>query len=147
MMLVCCRNWPSLYEQSRKTLSDKACDVVAVQLVVFDCVHALLEVLGVLGVVSHAVAHPFGDVPDDVLVSILDGAEFPADHIKFDQQLAILLVGSVLGEIPSRIINDLVERAQQWLFLGQGNGHVILDRVQSSEDQVEQADGYEQLRV
>jgi hypothetical protein len=98
----------SLDEQTGKTLTDKTSDVVAVQLVVFDRVHTLLEMLGVLGVISHAVAHPLGDVPNDDLVSLLDLAKLPADNVKLDQKLAILLFGTVLGEGPSRVVEDLV---------------------------------------
>ena len=137
----------SLDEQTGKTLTNKTGDVVAVQLVVFDRVHTLLEVLSVVGVISHAVAHPLGDVPDDDLLSLLDLAEFPADNVKLDQKLAILLIGTILSERPSWVVENLVELAQQRLLLRYGDGHVVLNCVETSEDQVEQADRHKKLGV
>ena len=137
----------SLDEQTGKTLTNKTGDVVAVQLVVFDRVHTLLEVLSVIGVISHAVAHPLGDVPDDDLVSLFDLAELPADNVKLDQKLAILLIGTILSERPSWVVENLVELAQQRLLLRYGDGHVVLNCVETSEDQVEQADRHKKLGV
>lgn len=137
----------SLDEQPCETLSNETCNVVAVQLVVFDGVHTLLKMLRVLCVVGHAIAHPLGNVLDDDLVLLLDGGKFPTDNIKLDQQLAILLIGTVLREGPCGVVEDLIESSQQRLLLRYRNGHVILDCVESSEDQVEQADRKQEFGV
>lgn len=136
-----------LHKQPGETLADQTSDVVAVQLVIFDRVHTLLVVLGVLRIIGHTIAHPLGNVPDNNLVRLLHRLELPTHHIELNQKLAVLLIRSIAVKVPSFIVKVLVELAKHGLLSREGNGHVILDGIQTSQDEVEQADGDQQFRV
>lgn len=137
----------SLHEQTRQTLADKTSNVVAVQLVVLECVDADQVVLRVVGVVGHTVAHALRDVLDNLPVRWLDRLELLNNNVELDQQLPVLLVGSVLGERPAINFQDLIEVSQNRLLLLDRDGHVILDCVKSAQDEVEQCHGDKELRV
>jgi len=84
---------------------------MAVQLVFLDGLDASVE-LGVVRVVCHAVAHALGNVLDDILVDRLDLLELLNDHVELDQKLPVLLVRAVLCEVPSILVQNVLEVAQ-----------------------------------
>lgn len=136
-------------EQARAAFADKACNVVTVLLVVLDRVDAVVvdAKLAFLDIVGHPVAHALGDVLDDGLVGRLELLELLNDDIELDTELSVLLVWTVLGEGPSVLLDDVVEVAKDGLLLRQWYRHVIFDGVKAAQDQIEDGDGDEDVRV
>ena len=118
---------------------------MTVQIVVLGAVDAIGVVLGIVGVVCHSIAHLLGDVRDDDSILGLDIRKFLDNHIELDEQLPILLIGAIAVKSPTILIDGGTKVSEQGFLLGQWYGHVIFDRVQATEDQVE--DGHRQKKL
>ena len=137
----------SLHKQPGETFADQTGNIVAVQVVLLLGFHAGIISLGLDRIVGHTIAHPFGDVLNDGLVLRLHVNELSDDVVELNQQFTILLLGPVAGEVPALFCEDVLEVPQKGLFGGQRNGGVILDGVQSTEDQIEDANRDQKFRV
>jgi hypothetical protein len=120
---------------------------VAVQLVVLDGVDSVGVVLRVVRIVGHAISHALGDVFDDLPVCGLDLLELLNHNIELYEELSVLLVGAVVVEVPSVLLQKVVEVPQNWLLLRQWYCHVILHCVEAAQNQVEERNGNEKLGV
>jgi len=136
-----------LHKEAGKTLADQASNIVAVQVVLFLGLHAGIVILRLHSVIGHSVAHLLGDVLDDSLIFRLHVHELSDDVVELDQQLTILLLWSVSSEVPPILCQNILKVPEEGLLGGQRNGSVILNGVQPTEDQVENANRDQQLGV
>lgn len=137
-----------LDEQTCQTLSNQTGDVVAVLVVLFDCLDLLgTTLVGHLCIVGHTVTHAIRNVLDDDLVFGLDLLELGDDNVEVNTKFTILLVGAVACEIPAVLLEDVVEVAEQGLLGLEGDGHVVFNGVETTQDQVEETDGDKELGV
>ena len=134
-----------LDEQAGQALSDQTGHVMAIQVVFLDGLDAGVLEGGLAAVVGHAVAHLVGDVLDDGLVGGLHLLELGDDVVELNQQFPVLLLGAVAVEGPAVLLEEVLEAAQQGLLGLERDGGVILDGVEAAQDEVEDADGDEQL--
>lgn len=132
-------------KESGETLADEASNVMAVELIVLNLLHAVLDLVRILCVISHTVAHLKGQVLDDFVVYGLKLLELGNDNIKVLKQLGVLFLALV--ELPAVNFHGLVELAQHGGLLLQGDGHIIFDGIQTSEDEIEESNRDEQLGV
>ena len=137
-----------LDKQTCQTLSNQTGDVVAVLVVLFDCLDLLgTTLVGHLCIVGHTVTHAIRNILDDDLVFGLDLLELGDDNIEVNAEFTILLVGAVACEIPAVLLEDVVEVAEQGLLGLEGDGHVVFNGVETTQDQVEETDGDKELGV
>lgn len=130
-----------------EAVADQPGDVVAVEVVVLDGLHAVEVEVFVQDVVGHPVAHLAGDLLDDALVGGLERVVLLEDAGELDQHGAVLFVGAVAVERPVLRVEFRVELAQQLHLELRVERHVVFDRVQRTQDQVEQHHDVAQLRV
>ncbi|KAI3487754.1 hypothetical protein L1887_48235 [Cichorium endivia] len=134
-------------KETREALADEAGDKVAVEVKVLPGADAQGGFAAELDVARHACAHLCGDVGDDGAVSLVEQLVLCNDLVELDEQLAVLFVGPGLGEVPSGLLEVLVEvDEERHLFVG-GDGHVVLDGVERAEDEVEEADDARELAL
>ena len=62
------------------------------------------------------------------------------NDLESNEQTSILLLLSVAVEVPSRLVELLVEGSKERELDVVGEGHVVLDGIQSSKNEVEEAD-------
>lgn len=118
---------------------------MAVKLILVDSLHAILDHLCVLGIVGHAIAHLDGHILDNLKVRGLDLLELSDDDVKVLKKFLVLLL--TLVELPAILLHGAVEVAQKRDLLVEGESHVVLDSIQTTENKVEESDGDEKLMV
>lgn len=136
---------PGLDKEASEAFANQSSDIVAVQIILLLGLHTSILLLCLHGIVSHAIAHLFGDVLDDSLVFRLHVHELGDDVVELNQQLTVLLLRPIPSESPAILRQDVLEVPQERFLCNQGNGSVILDSIQPTEDQVENADRNQQF--
>ena len=134
-----------LDEEASEPLADEAGDVVAVEVVLL-----IRPDTGVLGsgadaVISHAVAHLASDVPDDEAVERFHLLEFGDDVVELNEDAAVLLLRAIPVKRPPIAVEDVGEAAEQGFLSRKREGWIVFDGVEATQDEVEDADGDEQL--
>lgn len=109
---------------------------MAVQVVVLYRPHVLP-----LDKVGHPVAHPARDVGDHGAVPGLQAVERARHGGVASHQPSVVAWPSAVVHGEGLVAGALVEGAQQRHFGRDRDGHVVLDGVEGSEDEVEDADG------
>lgn len=140
--------WPrkaGLDKQAGEALAHQTGHIVAVEVVVFNCLDYFVVLFAASDVVCHAVAHLLGYIFDDNLVSWLDLLEFRDDVVELNQQLPVLLLRTVLREGPAIFFKYVLETAQYGLLGLQRYRRVVLDRVQATKDEIKQTYGHQEL--
>ena len=134
-----------LDEEASEPLADEAGDVVAVEVILV--VRQDAETLGggADAVIGHAVAHLLGDVLDDDAVGGFQVLELGDDIVELDEQVPVLLLGTIPIKGPAIPVEDVGEATEQRLLGGEGEGWVVFDGVEAPQDEIEDADGEEQL--
>jgi hypothetical protein len=67
----------------------------------------------------------------------LEPEQFLDDNMVLDQYGAIFFIGAIAVEIPTRSDGLFVEGTEEGLFDVVWDGHVILDRVEATENDIE----------
>lgn len=116
--------------------ADEPGHVVAVQVVILYRPHVLP-----LDKVGHPVAHPARDVGDHGAVPGLQAVERARYGGVASHQPSVVAWPSAVVHGEGLVAGALVEGAQQRHFGRDRDGHVVLDGVEGSEDEVEDADG------
>ena len=136
-----------LGEETRKTLPNNTGNIMAIEVVVLNCVDSICADLGILGEVCHAVTHLSSDVLDDDLVGFLHLLELFDDDVEFLKEMPVLLIGPTLCESPPILLQYVVKAPQERFLLLNRKGHVIFDRIQPTENEVENCNRNKQLGV
>ena len=90
-----------------------------------------------LAELRHPIAHPFADVDDHRLILRVQFSEEPSHLVKLLHQEAIVVSITDSGEIRFAIHHVNMESAKHRISLLQFDGHVILNRIQPSQHEVE----------
>lgn len=136
-----------LDKQTSQTLSNETSHVVAVEVILLDCLHAGILCGSLNTVVGHTIAHLVGDILDNGLVGGLHVLKLDNDTLELNQQLPILLLRTVPSEVPAILGQEVLEIPEEGLLGFQGNGGIILNGIQTTEDEVENCDRKEKLWV
>ena len=121
-------------------MADKPCNKVAVEVVVF------LDNNGCVKEVAHAIRHLLANVRNDLTVFLLQLHKLARYTIELLQQRALLPFANPV-DAPRCVVELLVEDWQLDLLRWDRNVHVVLDSVEASKNEVEDADGIAQFVV
>jgi hypothetical protein len=92
---------PTDNEKTSQSLSYQSSDIITIQIELFKCVDAIFIVSGIIGIISHSIAHSLCNVLYDGSVFLVDFAELLDYNVKFNEELSICLVGTVYPLLPS----------------------------------------------
>ena len=121
---------PGFDKEAGKALANQSSDIETVQIILLLGLDTGIVILCLDGIVSHAIAHLFGDVLDDSLILRLHVHELGDDVVELNQQLTVLLLRPIPSESPAILRQDILKVSEERFLRGQGNGSVILDGIQ-----------------
>lgn len=135
----------SLNKKASQALANQTGHVVAVKIVLFNGLHASILGGSLNAIISHTVAHLVGDILDNGLIGGLHVLKLGNDTLELNQQLPILLLRAVPSEVPAILGEEVLEIPKEGLLGPEGNGGIILNGIQTTEDKVENCDREEKL--